>query len=111
MMMVLVVCLNIFAVAIHGTAEVTFLSIYIIAIVVLLLFALIIGPGGEPTYDPSRFRYRKHAGALKPHLRMGSAGHFVGFFSTSINAASAYGGVKIVAVAAVEAENSRSNFS
>ena len=49
MMMVLVVCLDIFAVAIHGTAEFTFLYIYIIAIVVLLLFALIIGPGGEPT--------------------------------------------------------------
>ena len=108
-MMVLVICLNIFAVGIHGTAEFIFPSITIIAILVLLLFALIIDPGEGPTCDPSGIRYRKHAGAMKPHPRMGSAGRFPGFIAKSINAGSAYGGVKIVAVAAGEVENPRSN--
>lgn len=52
MVMVPVVYLNIFAVGIHGEAESIFASIKIIATVALLLFALIIDPGGGPTYDP-----------------------------------------------------------
>ena len=57
-----VVSLNIFAVGIDGEAEFIFASIKLVAIVVLLLFALIIDPGGGPTYDPLGFRYWKHHG-------------------------------------------------
>ena len=52
MVMVLVVCLNIFSIGIPGEAEFIFASIKIISIVVLLLFALVIDPGGGTTYDP-----------------------------------------------------------
>ena len=82
MIIVLVVCLNIFAAGIRGEAEFVFASIKVIPIVVLLLFAWIIDPGGGPTYDPLGFRYWKHPGAMKPHLSTGSAGRLLGFLST-----------------------------
>lgn len=102
-----VVCLNVFAVAVYGEAEFVFASIKIIAIIGLLLFAFIVDLGGGPTKDRLGFRYWKHPGAMKAYVGDGSAGRFLGFFSTLVNAAFAYGGVEMVAVAAGEAENPR----
>ena len=103
----IVVCLNLFAVAVYGEAEFIFASIKIIAIVGLLLFAFIVDLGGGPTKDRLGFRYWKHPGAMKAYVSDGSAGRFFGFFSTLVNASFAYGGVEMVAVAAGEAENPR----
>jgi yeast amino acid transporter len=106
---VLVVCLNIFAVSIYGEAEFIFASIKIITIVGLLLLALILDLGGGPNHDRLGFRYWKHPGAMKEYITTGSEGRFLGFFSTLINAAFSYGGVEMVAVAAGEAANPRRN--
>ncbi len=106
---VLVVCLNIFAVSIYGEAEFCFASIKIMTIVGLLLLALILDLGGGPSHDRLGFRYWKNPGAMKPYIADGSTGRFLGFFSTLVNAAFAYGGVEMVAVAAGEAENPRKN--
>lgn len=54
---VLVVCLNIFAVAIYGEAEFIFASIKLITIVGLLILALVIDLGGAPGQDRLGFRY------------------------------------------------------
>jgi len=62
---------------------------------------------GGPTKDRLGFRYWEHPGAMKAYVSDGSAGRFLGFFSTLVNAAFAYGGVEMVAVAAGEAENPR----
>ena len=109
LIIVLVVCLNIFAVAIYGEAEFCFASIKIITIVGLLIFAFIIDLGGGPTRDRLGFRYWNDPGAMKAFKGDGAKGRFLGFFNTLVNAAFSYGGVEMVAVAAGEAENPRYN--
>ncbi|GAB7350342.1 hypothetical protein MBLNU459_g0973t1 [Dothideomycetes sp. NU459] len=106
---VLVICLNIFAVSIYGEAEFIFASIKIVTIVGLLILALVIDLGGAPSHDRLGFRYWKNPGAMKEYIGTGSTGRFLGLFSTLVNAAFSYGGVEMVAVAAGEAENPRKN--
>ena len=106
---VLVICLNIFAVSIYGEAEFIFASVKIITIVGLIIFAFIVDLGGGPTHDRLGFRYWNNPGAMKEYVSTGSTGRFLGLFSTLVNAAFAYGGVEMVAVAAGEAENPRYN--
>ena len=106
---VLVVCLNIFAVSIYGEAEFCFASIKIITIVGLIIFAFIIDLGGGPTRDRLGFRYWNNPGAMKAYVADGASGRFLGLWSTLVNAAFSYGGVEMVAVAAGEAENPRVN--
>jgi len=107
---VLVVCLNIFAVSIYGEAEFCFASIKIVTIIGLLLMALIVDLGGGPTHDRIGFRYWKNPGAMELYISSDpNTGRFLGLFSTLVNAAFSYGGVETVAVAAGEAENPRKN--
>ncbi|KAL9599581.1 MAG: hypothetical protein Q9219_003737 [cf. Caloplaca sp. 3 TL-2023] len=106
---VLIIVLNIFAVAIYGEAEFVFASIKIITIVGLIIFAFIIDLGGGPKHDRLGFRYWNNPGAMKEFKGTGDKGRFLGFFSVLVNAAFSYGGVEMVAVAAGEAENPRYN--
>ncbi|RFU29133.1 hypothetical protein B7463_g7206, partial [Scytalidium lignicola] len=109
LIIVLVFCLNIFAVSIYGEAEFVFASIKIITIVGLLLMAFIVDLGGNPRHDRLGFRFWKNPGAMKEYDSTGNTGRFLGLFSTLVNAAFSYGGVELVAVAAGEAENPRKN--
>lgn len=110
-LIVLIFCLNIFAVSIYGEAEFWFASIKIITILGLLLMAFIVDLGGNPMHDRLGFRYWRdqYGGAMVPVVAAGSAGRFLSFWSTLVNAAFSYGGVEMVAVAAGEAENPRRN--
>jgi yeast amino acid transporter len=105
---VLIVCLNIFAVGIYGEAEFIFASIKIITILGLLICAFVIMLGGAPNHDRLGFRYWKE-GAMKEYVGHGSTGRFTGLWSTLVNAAFSYGGAEMVAVAAGEASNPRKN--
>ena len=105
---VIIVCLNIFAVSIYGEAEFIFASIKIITILGLLLCAIVIWLGGAPDHDRRGFRYWKE-GAMKEYIGTGNTGRFAGLWSTLVNAAFSYGGVEMVAVAAGEAANPRKN--
>ncbi|MCJ1254926.1 hypothetical protein MMC24_002742 [Lignoscripta atroalba] len=107
--LVLIVCLNIFAVSIYGEAEFIFASMKILTIVGLLLLALILDLGGGPTHERVGFATWRNPGAMKEYVGTGSTGRFLGLFSTLVNAAFSYGGVEMVAVAAGEAENPRKN--
>lgn len=109
LIIVLVICLNIFAVAIYGEAEFVFASVKIITIVGLLLMAFIVDLGGGPNKDRLGFRYWKGGLAMKEYDSTGSTGRFLGLFNVLVNAAFSYGGVEMVAVAAGEAENPRKN--
>lgn len=109
LLIALVLCLNIFAVAIYGEAEFIFASIKLITMVGLLLMALIVDLGGNPRNDRIGFRYWKDPGAMKEYVGKGDTGRFLGLFSVLVNAAFSYGGVEFVAVAAGEAENPRVN--
>ncbi|EFX00094.1 amino acid permease [Grosmannia clavigera kw1407] len=109
LILVLVLLLNIFAVAIYGEAEFIFASIKIITIVGLLIMAFIVMLGGNPHHQRVGFYYWQHPGAMKEYDGKGDTGRFLGLFSTLVNAAFSYGGVEVVAVAAGEAENPRKN--
>ena len=105
----LVVCLNIFAVAIYGEAEFIFASIKVVTIVGLIVLALVLDLGGGPTRDRLGFRYWKPPGAMVEYVGHGATGRFTGLWSVMVNAAFSYGGVEMVAVAAGEAANPRRN--
>ncbi|KAJ4305623.1 hypothetical protein N0V90_001154 [Kalmusia sp. IMI 367209] len=105
---VIIVALNIFAVAIYGEAEFIFASIKIITILGLLLVGVVIWLGGAPDKDRRGFRYWKE-GAMKEYVGKGNTGRFTGLWSTLVNAAFSYGGIEMVAVAAGEAANPRKN--
>lgn len=110
LILVLIICLNIFAVSIYGEAEFLFASVKIITIIGLVLLAFIICVGGAPHEDRLGFRYWKHPyGAMKAYIGTGNTGRFAGVFSTLVNASFSYGGVEVVAVAAGEAEDPRRN--
>ncbi|RQM07484.1 hypothetical protein DH86_00002992 [Scytalidium sp. 3C] len=109
LIIVVIFCLNIFAVSIYGEAEFIFASIKIITIVGLLLMAFVVDLGGNPRHDRLGFRFWKNPGAMLPYDSTGNTGRFLGLFSTLVNAAFSYGGVEVVAVAAGEAENPRKN--
>lgn len=106
---VLIICLNIFAVSIYGEAEFCFASIKIVTIVGLILLAFILDVGGGPDHHRYGFQYWRNPGAMKEYIGTGDTGRFLGLFATLINAAFSYGGVEMVAVAAGEAENPRKN--
>lgn len=109
LIIVLVVCLNIFAIAIYGEAEFIFASVKIITIVGLLIMAFIVDLGGGPNHDRLGFRFWKNPGPMNEYASTGATGRFLGLFSVLVNAAFSYGGVELVAVAAGEAENPRKN--
>ncbi|EKG20418.1 Amino acid/polyamine transporter I [Macrophomina phaseolina MS6] len=106
---VLVLCLNIFAVAIYGEAEFIFASIKIITIVGLIIMAVCLDLGGGNQQGRLGFRYWKNPGAMNEYIASGSEGRFLGLFATLVNAAFSYGGVEMVAVAAGEADDPRRN--
>lgn len=112
LIIILIICLNIFAVKIYGEAEFIFASVKIITIVGLLLLALIIDLGGVPGQKRLGFHYWKSPNVpIKqyPPQVGGSLGRFLAFFSTLVQAAFSYGGVEMVAIAAGEAENPLKN--
>ncbi|KAL1899522.1 hypothetical protein Sste5346_002923 [Sporothrix stenoceras] len=109
LILVLVILLNIIAVAIYGEAEFVFASVKIITIVGLLIMAFIVMLGGNPKHQRLGFYYWQHPGAMLEYDGTGNTGRFLGLFSTLVNAAFSYGGVELVAVAAGEAENPRKN--
>jgi amino acid transporter len=113
LIIILIVCLNIFAVSIYGEAEFIFASVKLVTIVGLLIMALCIDLGGSPTGDRLGFRYWKSPGAIKQFYVVDESranlGRFLAFFYTLANAAFSYGGVEMVAVAAGEAEDPRRN--
>lgn len=59
LIIVLIIALNIFAVAIYGEAEFIFASIKIVTIIGLLIAGLVIFLGGAPDHDRRGFRYWK----------------------------------------------------
>ena len=124
--LVVIVCLNIFAIQIYGEAEFCFASLKLITIFGLLIMSFIFIVGGDPAHYAYGFYYwQEHLenvnAAGEPQWGAfvfpfasavsdrNSLSQFLAFFSTLINAAFSYGGVELVAVAAGEAENPRKN--
>lgn len=75
---VLIICLNIFAVAIYGEAEFIFASIKILTIIGLIFMALVLDLGGGPTKDRLGFRVSDmQFGQTRTRLTLRSTGRIL----------------------------------
>jgi yeast amino acid transporter len=63
--------------------------------------------GGNPQHDAFGFRNWNHPGAFHAYVSDGSWGNFLGFFSTFVGAAYAYGGPDYIAMTGGEAKYPR----
>ncbi|WVQ81089.1 hypothetical protein IAT38_003211 [Cryptococcus sp. DSM 104549] len=97
------VLLNIAGVRIYGEGEFYFSLFKIFLIIGLIAMTFITMVGGNPAHDAFGFRYWKDPGPMNAYLVEGATGHFLGFWSVFVQAAFAYGGPDLLAVAAGEA--------
>lgn len=88
--LVAIVTLNYIGVKYFGEFEFVLSSIKVVVICALILLSLIIALGGGPTHDRTGFRYWKNPGAFHAYIMTGSAGKFLGFWSSMVTAVFAY---------------------
>ncbi|KAJ7937336.1 amino acid permease [Mycena leptocephala] len=106
--MVIVIGINMCGAGVYGEAEFIFASIKVITITGLIILGIVLDLGGGPDHDRIGFRYWK-----KPFVQYnnipGAEGRFLGWWAVMTQAAFAYIGTEIVAIAAGEAKNPRRN--
>ncbi|SPO01813.1 probable DIP5 - glutamate and aspartate permease [Cephalotrichum gorgonifer] len=105
--LVLIVCINYFGIKFFGEFEFWLSSFKVIVVIGLIIFSLCLALGGGPDHDRKGFRYWQEPGAFRAHIKEGSAGKFLGFWSCLINATFAYLGTELVGVTVAEAQNPR----
>ncbi|TDL23707.1 general amino acid permease 1 [Rickenella mellea] len=108
------VCLvNIFGVRWFGESEFAFSIIKLVLITSLIIVGLVVDLGGGPKGDRIGFRYWRDPGVFaKSDLVNGvGLGRFLGIVSVIVQAAFAFQGMELVAVAASETESPRRNIS
>ncbi|KAH8917130.1 hypothetical protein BT69DRAFT_1227272, partial [Atractiella rhizophila] len=100
--------INLFGARGYGEAEFWFASIKIVTIVGLIITGIIINAGGAPDGDARGFRYWRDPGPFVDFMNIGgAAGRFLGFWASFNNAAFAFIGSEIVAIAAAETKEPR----
>lgn len=105
--LVVIIAINYFGVRYFGEFEFWLSSFKVIVICAVILLSLILALGGGPNHDRTGFRYYHNPGAFKPYLETGSAGKFLGLWSSMITAVFAYLGTELVGVTVGEAQNPR----
>ena len=71
------------------------------------ILGIILDLGGGPDHDRLGFRFWKDPGPFHAYIAEGAWGNFLGFFSTFVGAAYAYGGPDYLAMTAGEAKYPR----
>ncbi|PBK95566.1 amino acid permease [Armillaria gallica] len=108
--LVLVITINMMGAGAYGEAEFIFASIKIITITGLIILGIVLDLGGGPNHDRIGFRYWKNPGPFVNYDEIaGNTGKFLGWWSVMSQAAFAFVGTEIVAIAAGEAKNPRRN--
>ncbi|KAK2870548.1 hypothetical protein FQN49_003114 [Arthroderma sp. PD_2] len=105
--LIVIVCINYFGIKFFGEFEFWLSSFKVIIILGIMLLTFILALGGGPDQDRKGFRYWKDPGAFKPYIKEGSAGKFLAFWSTMVQATFAYLGTELVGVTVGEAQNPR----
>ncbi|KAK8048497.1 hypothetical protein PG994_010227 [Apiospora phragmitis] len=105
--LVVIVCINYFGIRFFGEFEFWLSSFKVIVVIGIMILTLVIALGGAPDHDRRGFRYWQDPGAFKPYIKEGSAGRFLGFWSTMVTATFAYLGTELVGVTVGEAQNPR----
>ncbi|MCJ1302252.1 hypothetical protein MMC08_005055 [Hypocenomyce scalaris] len=109
--LVVIVCLNIFVVSWYGESEFWFASIKIIAIVGLIILGVVLFFGGGPNHDRLGFRYWKNPpGAFKSYAASGNTGKFLAFWTALVRSGFAFVlSPELITIAAGETEAPRRN--
>ncbi|KAF9445904.1 hypothetical protein P691DRAFT_777232, partial [Macrolepiota fuliginosa MF-IS2] len=105
---VTITAINLSPVRIYGEFEFYFAFIKIALIVSFIVVGIVFDIHGFPGQDPTGLRYWRSPFPLFLDYKLpGAAGRFLGFWSTMISAAFAYGNVQVVAIAGAETRNPR----
>lgn len=108
--LIVTLCLNIFAVEIFGEAEFWFASIKLITIIGLILVSLVIILGGSPAEGRIGFSYWENPGAITPYLVDGDTGKFLAYWTAFVRAGFAFiTSPELIALAAGETVAPRRN--
>ncbi|KAJ5389410.1 Amino acid/polyamine transporter I [Penicillium cataractarum] len=95
---------------VFGEMEFWFCSIKVLTIIGLIISGIIISAGGGPNHKAIGFKFWNETGGFQQYKDIGGAkGRFLGFFSVLINAAFAFIGSEITAIAAAETSNPQKN--
>lgn len=105
--LVVICCINYFGIRFFGEFEFWLSSFKVVTIVGVIILSLVLALGGGPDHDRKGFRYWNDPGAFKPYIEEGSAGRFLGLWSTMVTATFAYLGTELVGVTVGEAQNPR----
>lgn len=108
--LLIVLGLNIIAVAFFGEAEFWFASIKLITIIGLIILGWVLFFGGGPTHDRLGFRYWQTPGAFKEYLVPGATGRFLAYWTAFVRAGFAFiTAPELIALAAGETIAPRRN--
>ncbi|EHY57987.1 Proline-specific permease [Exophiala dermatitidis] len=105
--LVSIIIFNVWGVKWFGEGEFYFSLFKVFLIIGLLIFTFITMVGGNPQGEAFGFRNWNHPGAFHHYIASGTWGNFLGFFSTFVGAAYAYGGPDYIAMTAGEAKYPR----
>ncbi|OCF73198.1 AAT family amino acid transporter [Kwoniella mangroviensis CBS 8886] len=108
--LIVAVGINMLGAGAYGETEFWLATIKIIMITGLIILGVVISAGGGPSHDKIGFRYWRNPGPFVQYMDIpGSLGRFLGFWAVLTQAAFAYVGSEIVAIAAGEAKDPRRN--
>ncbi|KAL1875731.1 hypothetical protein VTK73DRAFT_9852 [Phialemonium thermophilum] len=96
--LVLICLINYFGIKFFGEFEFWLSSFKVITIIGLIILSLVLALGGGPDHDRKGFRYWHDPGAFLPYIMEGSAGRFLGFWSTIVAVTFSFLGTELVAV-------------
>ncbi|THG96600.1 hypothetical protein EW026_g5266 [Hermanssonia centrifuga] len=104
------VAINTLGARAYGETEFAFASIKVITITGLIILGIVLDLGGGPNHDRIGFRYWKNPGPFAQFDGIGGPkGRFLAWWAVMSQAAFAFIGTEIVAIAAGEAKNPRRN--
>lgn len=108
LMLIVVYAINFSSNKAYGEMEFWFASIKVITVIGLIILGIIISAGGGPNHQAIGFKYWRETGGFVQYMGIpGSKGRFLAFFSVMMNAAFAFIGSEVTAIAAAETADPR----
>ncbi|OOF98692.1 hypothetical protein ASPCADRAFT_162354 [Aspergillus carbonarius ITEM 5010] len=110
LMLLVVWLINVGGTKIFGEMEFWFCSIKVLTILGLIITGIIISAGGGPNHEAIGFKFWNETGGFVQYAGIaGAKGRFLGFFAVLIDAAFAFIGTEITAIAAAETASPAKN--
>ncbi|PYI03538.1 putative arginine permease [Aspergillus sclerotiicarbonarius CBS 121057] len=110
LMLLVVWLINVGGTKVFGEMEFWFCSIKVLTILGLIITGIIISAGGGPNHEAIGFKFWNETGGFVQYAGIaGAKGRFLGFFAVLIDAAFAFIGTEITAIAAAETASPAKN--